>query len=362
MVGVFLGAVLVAAACGPEDPDAPVLTVTVRATRLVLATPLATAGTLSAAPASAATATPAPASISSATPATAANLRGTATPRVEPPTTATQAATPEPQPPRTPAPIVTPPPATPLTPAPTGDPAPRQPPAGKAARVVQVIDGDTVDVVVDGVEHTVRLLGIDAPEPDDTGGQAALAEQAREALAALVGDGAVILIADVEPLDDSGRLLRHVMRADVVLSVELARQGWVRSREYAPNALFRDAIAEAQHEARAAARGRWAPPVAGLAMTVDKTAETVVISNNGGAPLDLSGWRLVSLRGAQAVEIPAGTVLDPGATLTVASGSSQGDVAFGQQHAWHNEYRDSAELRRPDGRVALYWDDPASPG
>ena len=208
----------------------------------------------------------------------------------------------------------------------------------------------------------MRLLGIDAPELDDTGGQAALAEQAREALAALVGDGAVILIADVEPLDDTGRLLRHVMRADVVLSVELARQGWVRSREYAPSALFRDAIAEAQQEARAAARGRWAPPVAGLAMTVDKTAETVVISNNGGAPLDLSGWRLVSLRGAQAVEIPAGTVLDPGAALTVASGSSQGDVAFGQQHVWHNEYRDSAELRRPDGRVALYWDDPASPG
>ena len=348
MVGVFLGAVLVAAACGPEDPDAPVLTVTVRATRLELATPLATAGTVSAASASAATATSAPASISSATPATAANLRGTATPRVEPPTTATQAATPEPPPPR--------------TPAPTGTPAPRQPPAGKAARVVQVIDGDTLDVVVEGVEHTVRLLGIDAPELDDTGGQAALAEQAREALVALAGDGAVILIADVEPLDDTGRLLRHVMRADVVLSVELARQGWVRSREYAPSALFRDAIAEAQQEARAAARGRWAPPVAGLAMTVDKTAETVVISNNSGAPLDLSGWRLVSLRGAQAVEIPAGTVLDPGATLTVASGSSQGDIAFGQRHVWHNEYRDSAELRRPDGRVALYWDDPASPG
>ena len=208
----------------------------------------------------------------------------------------------------------------------------------------------------------MRLLGIDAPEPDDTGGQAALAEQAREALVALVGDGAVILNTDGEPLDDTGRLLRHVLRADVVLSVELARQGWVRSLEFTPNALFRDAIAEAQQEARAAARGRWAPPVAGLAMTVDKTAETVVISNNGGAPLHLSGWRLVSLRGAQAVEIPAGTVLDPGAALTVASGSSQGDVAFGQQHVWHNEHRDSAELRRPDGRVALYWDDPASPG
>ncbi len=338
MVGVFLGAVLLAAACGAEDPDAPVLTVTARAAR--------------AEPAAATTAAPTSASTASPTPTAAAGVRRTATPRVESQAVPTPSPTPESPPPPT---------ATP-TAALASAPAPRQPPAGQAARVVQVIDGDTLDVVVEGVEHTVRLLGIDAPELDDTGGQAALAEQAREALAALVGDGAVILNTDGEPLDDTGRLLRHVMRADVVLSVELARQGWVRSREYAPNALFRDAIAEAQHEARAAARGRWAPPVAGLAMTVDKIAETVVISNNGGAPLDLSGWRLVSLRGAQAVEIPAGTVLDPGATLTVASGSSQGDVAFGQQHAWHNEYRDSAELRRPDGRVALYWDDPASPG
>ena len=338
MVGVFLGAVLLAAACGAEDPDAPVLTVTARAAR--------------AEPAAATTAAPTSASTASPTPTAAAGVRRTATPRVESQAVPTPSPTPESPPPPT---------ATP-TAALASAPAPRQPPAGQAARVVQVIDGDTLDVVVEGVEHTVRLLGIDAPELDDTGGQAALAEQAREALVALAGDGAVILIADVEPLDDTGRLLRHVMRADVVLSVELARQGWVRSCEYAPSALFRDAIAEAQQVARAAARGRWAPPVAGLAMTVDKTAETVVISNNGGAPLDLSGWRLVSLRGAQAVEIPAGTVLDPGATLTVASGSSQGDIAFGQRHVWHNEYRDSAELRRPDGRVALYWDDPASPG
>jgi len=95
-------------------------------------------------------------------------------------------------------------------------------------------------------------------------------------------------------------------------------------------------------------------------MVVDKVAETVVIANDGGASVDLSGWRLVSLRGPQAVQFPAGTVLQPGATLTVGSGSSQGDIAFGQRYVWHNERSDSAELRRPDGRVALFWDDPAA--
>jgi len=225
---------------------------------------------------------------------------------------------------------------------------------------VRVIDGDTLVVTLDGGEHTVRLLGIDAPELGDAGGQAALAEQATAALATLVGDGAVTLISGAEPNDDGGRLLRHVARGDLVFSVELARQGWVRAHEYTPNTLLYGAIADAQREARAAARGLWAPPVPGLAMVVDKVAETVVIANDGGAPVDLSGWRVASLRGPQSVELPAGTVLQPGTSLTVASGSSQGDVAFSQRHVWHNERPDSAELRRPDGRTALYWDDPAA--
>jgi len=251
------------------------------------------------------------------------------------------------------------PPPNPTVTPPT-DPAPEPLPAGEAAQVVRVIDGDTLVVRMDGTEHTVRLLGIDAPELGDANGQAELADQASAALAAMAGDGAVTLIAGDEPRDDGGRLLRHVVRNELVFSVELSRQGWVRAHEYTPNTPLYGAIADAQHEARDAARGIWAPPVPGLAMVVDKVAETVVIANDGGASVDLAGWRLVSLRGPQAIQFPAGTVLQPGATLTVGSGSSQGDIAFGQRYVWHNERSDSAELRRPDGRVALFWDDPAA--
>ena len=44
------------------------------------------------------------------------------------------------------------------------------------ATVVEVIDGDTIDVTVDGVAETVRLIGIDAPEVEPVrrpGGQRA---------------------------------------------------------------------------------------------------------------------------------------------------------------------------------------------
>ena len=250
-------AALVAAACGADDPDPPVLTVTARAAR--------------SAPVGAATPEPAP------------TVTGAPAAAVHSPGTPTASGTPEPPPAPT---------ATPTSPAP-----PDRLPAGQAARIVRVIDGDTLVVRLRGVEHTVRLLGIDAPELTDTGGQATLAEQSTAALTALVGDGAVTLISGSEPRDDGGRLLRHVARGDLVFSVELARQGWVRAHEYTPDTPLFDAIANAQREARAAARGLWAPPVPGLAMVVDKVAETVVIANDGGAPVDLSGWRVASLRG-----------------------------------------------------------------
>lgn len=315
-------AALLTVACGANDPDPPVLTVTARAARL--------------------------APVGTSTPGVVPTATGSPATAVHSPATPTASGTPE----SPPTPTVTPPTA----------PAPEPPLDGETAQVVRVIDGDTLVVRLDGTEHTVRLLGIDAPELGDSNGQAELADLASAALAALAGDGAVTLIAGDEPRDDGGRLLRHVVRNELVISVELARQGWVRAHEYTPNTPLYDAIADAQHEARDAARGIWAPPVPGLAMVVDKVAETVVIANDGGASVDLSGWRLVSLRGPQAVQFPAGTVLQPGASLTVGSGSSQGDFAFAQRHVWHNKLPDSAELRRPDGRAALYWDDPAASG
>ena len=39
-------------------------------------------------------------------------------------------------------------------------------PKEETGRVVRVVDGDTYDVLAGGVVYRVRLLGVDAPEPD----------------------------------------------------------------------------------------------------------------------------------------------------------------------------------------------------
>lgn len=228
---------------------------------------------------------------------------------------------------------------------------------GVSGRLLAVIDGDTFTVAVPSGEVTVRILGIDAPEFDDVG-QRKLAEQASDALRVLIGDGPLRLVADIEPSDAGGRLLRHAYRADRLLAADLARQGWARALSIPPNLAQRDVIDRAVAEARAANRGIWALDTTGVSLTVDKVQEIATLANTGLAPLDVSGWWLVSLRGKQSYRFPPKTAIAPRATLRVVSGQAPGVHRFQQRNVWNNSTPDPAELRGADGRIVAVWDDP----
>lgn len=264
------------------------------------------------------------------------------------------------------APPQPPPPSPTATPAPTPTPTPSPTPSvtvdgdGVNGRLLAVIDGDTFTVVVPSGEVTVRILGIDAPEHDDDG-QRDLAENARTALRDLLENGPLRLVADAEPTDAGGRLLRHVYQADRLLAAELARRGWARALPIAPNLIGHEVIHHAVAEARAANRGIWALDTASVTLTVDKVHELATLTNTGPAPLDIGGWRLVSLRGKQVYRFPAGTRIDPAESLRVESGRAAGAHHFPERNVWNNSHPDPAELRRLDGRVAAVWDDPAPP-
>ena len=88
---------------------------------------------------------------------------------------------------------------------------------GELARVVNVIDGDTIWVEIQGVVESVRFLGIDAPETEGpySDGEC-YGEEAKARLGEVLVEGVVVLMNDEEVSDRDryGRLLRYVHLPD----------------------------------------------------------------------------------------------------------------------------------------------------
>lgn len=98
--------------------------------------------------------------------------------------------------------------------------------------VTTIIDGDTIYVIIDGQEYSVRYVGINAPEMDSGD---PLAEQARLKNAELVDGKTVTLVRDVSETDVFGRLLRYVLVGDIFVNYELVREGLAIPKEYPPD-------------------------------------------------------------------------------------------------------------------------------
>jgi micrococcal nuclease len=135
------------------------------------------------------------------------------------------------------------------------------------AEIDRVVDGDTVDVRIDGAIERVRLIGIDTPEtkrenaPIECYGPEATAFTTQ-----LLPPGTpVLLVRDTVGRDDFGRLLAYVYRtADgVFVNLELVRQGFAQPLTIPPNTAHRDELVDAATAAEDADLGLWAACTAG---------------------------------------------------------------------------------------------------
>jgi endonuclease YncB( thermonuclease family) len=117
-------------------------------------------------------------------------------------------------------------------------------------RVVGVVDGDTLDLLVDGAELRVRVAAIDTPERGQP-----FASRARQALARRVLHREVRIIAVAT--DVWGRTVGEVYADDVCVGCELVRDGFA----WAYRGRGEDRVMlELEREARAARRGIWSLP------------------------------------------------------------------------------------------------------
>lgn len=121
-------------------------------------------------------------------------------------------------------------------------------------RVIGVTDGDTITVLdANNVQHTIRLDGIDAPEKDQPGGQAA-----KLSLAQLVSGKRVSV--ETGKTDKYGRAVGRVNVGGVYVNLEQIRRGhaWhYKKYQHEQDELDRAAFAEAEFLAQQANRGLW---------------------------------------------------------------------------------------------------------
>jgi endonuclease YncB( thermonuclease family) len=308
--------------------------------------------------------------------------------------------TPLPEPTNTPRPSSTPKPTN--TPKPTDTPIPTDTPTPTpdrtAARVVEVVDGDTIHVEIGGETYSLRYIGIDTPEtvhPSEPVGW--MGPEASEANSDLVGGKTVYLEKDVSETDKYGRLLRYVFLADgTFVNAELVRLGYAQVSTYPPDVKYQDLFLEMQQEAREAGRGLWGPtptppptstPVPATAAPTSPPAvaptslpaapgevkityvyydgvvprvesdEYAVVKNTGGTAVNLAGWRLNAGAEGQDFWFPS-FELGPGQECRVYTNESHpesGGFSFGSGKALWNNKGDCGHLYNAAGvEVSTY--------
>jgi micrococcal nuclease len=140
-------------------------------------------------------------------------------------------------------------------------------PAGRAvsAKVLRVIDGDTIEVSIDGAEEDVRYIGVDTPETVKPGEPVeCYGPQASTANHRLVEGLTVRLVFDRERRDIYGRLLAYVYARDrgeagrgLFVNAALVRGGYARTLEIAPNTAHAPELRRLEARAGRAGRGLW---------------------------------------------------------------------------------------------------------
>lgn len=175
-------------------------------------------------------------------------------------------------------------------------------------RVVQVYDGDTFRTEDSAV---VRMLGIDAPETYQPGG-----DVARDMLEKLLLGRQVRLEADAVDKDHYDRLLRYVHVGDTMVNLEMVRRGYAAYRSFQESLKYQDTLARLEQEAARIGRGLWpfnvfTPPT--MQMLKDRVAAESARSSTG---LRLVSWqdagqyvgRLVTVEGEVVATYNSGKV------------------------------------------------------
>ena len=158
-------------------------------------------------------------------------------------------------------------------------------------KVVDVVDGDTIKVLLDedGLTYSVRYIGTDTPE--DTGQVEYFGPEATAKSSELVYGKTVTMIKDVSETDCYGRLLRYVIADDVFVNYELVAQGYANTASYPPGVACISTFQAAESKSSIFKLGLWStPPTQAVILPLPTVPSSGSSSGSGGnAPCNCSG-------------------------------------------------------------------------
>jgi micrococcal nuclease len=133
-----------------------------------------------------------------------------------------------------------------------------EPGSREEATVSRVLDGDTIHVLLDGVDTTIRFIGVDTPETVAPGQPIeCYGPEASHFTAARLTGGVVELEFDRDLIDPYDRTLAYVWLGGRLFNETLVRRGFAEAKAYPPNTAHQTQFDAAEASARAAGRGLW---------------------------------------------------------------------------------------------------------
>ena len=146
-------------------------------------------------------------------------------------------------------------------------------PAYEKAKVLSIVDGDTVKVIYHNREESIRLIGIDTPESipnkkaikdaqrtkSDIETITSHGREAKNFVKGLVKPGDFLKIEfDVRTRDKYGRLLAYLyLPSGKMLNEEIVKAGYAQLMTIPPNLKYQERFLMAYREAMENHRGLW---------------------------------------------------------------------------------------------------------
>ncbi len=124
--------------------------------------------------------------------------------------------------------------------------------------ITRVIDGDTIEVIIDNKKETVRYIGVDTPETVHPSKPVqCFGLEASNKNKELVAGKRVKLVKDISNTDKYGRLLRYVYVDDIFVNLKLVEEGFANASSYPPDVKHNELFRQAEQKARAGKIGLW---------------------------------------------------------------------------------------------------------